>query len=59
MSPEGLLLRLLIGVLVYWLGEKVIALVKNADLQAILNIILIIFVVIYVLFGNAITITLR
>ena len=49
---EGLLLRLLIGVLVFWIGEKIIALVKNGELQNILNIILIIAVVLYVIFGS-------
>lgn len=49
---EGLLLRLLIGALVYWIGEKIISLVKNADLQNILNIILIISVVLFVIFGS-------
>lgn len=49
---ETLLFRLLIGVLVYWIGEKVIALVKNADLQGVLNIILIVAVVLYVIFGS-------
>jgi len=39
---EGLLLRLLIGVLAYWLGEKIIGLVKDVKLVEILNIILII-----------------
>jgi hypothetical protein len=49
---EGLLLRLLIGALVYWLGEKILSLVKNADLVSILNVILIIAVVLYVIFGS-------
>lgn len=49
--PE-LLLRLLIGALVFWIGDRVIGLVKNADLQTILNIILIIAVVLYVIFGS-------
>lgn len=49
---EGLLLRLLIGVLVYWLGEKIISLVKNAELANILNIVLIIAIVLYVIFGS-------
>lgn len=49
---EGLLLRLLVGALVYWIGEKVIGLVKNGELQSVLNIILIIAVVLYVIFGN-------
>lgn len=49
---EGLLLRLLIGALVYWLGEKIIALVKNAELAQILNVILIIAVVLFVIFGS-------
>jgi hypothetical protein len=51
MLPE-LLVRLLISVLVYWIGEKVIALVKNADLQGILNIILIVAIVLYIIFGS-------
>lgn len=51
MLPE-LLLRLLIGVLVYWLGEKIIGLVKNGELQQILNIVLIIAIVLYVIFGS-------
>lgn len=49
--PE-LLIRLLIGALAYWIGEKVIGLIKNAELQSILNIVLIIAVVLYVVFGN-------
>jgi hypothetical protein len=49
---EGLLLRLLIGALVYWIGEKVIGLIKNAELVNILNIILIIAIVLYVIFGS-------
>ena len=53
--PE-LLVRLLIGVLVYWLGEKVIGLVKNGELQAVLNIVLIIAIVLYVVFGSVLPI---
>lgn len=49
---EGLLLRLLIGVLVFWLGEKVVALVKREDFREILSVILIIAVVLYVIFGS-------
>lgn len=49
--PE-LLLRLLIGALAYWLGEKIIGLVKDSQLQSILNVILIIAVVLYVIFGS-------
>ena len=49
---EGLLLRLLIGVLAYWLGEKIISLVNKPQLQEVLNIILIIAVVLYVIFGS-------
>lgn len=52
MSLPELLVRLLIGVLVFFIGEKVIGLVKNAELQQILNIILIIAIVLYVVFGN-------
>lgn len=51
MLPD-LLLRLLIGVLAYWLGEKIIGLVKNGDLQQVLNLVLIIAVVLYVIFGQ-------
>lgn len=51
MNMPELLIRLLIGALVYWIGEKVIGLVKNAELQQILTIILIIAIVIYVVFG--------
>lgn len=49
---EGLLLRLIIGVLAYYLGNLVIGLVKDAKLAEILNVILIILVVAYVIFGN-------
>lgn len=52
MTLPELLIRLLIGVLVYWIGEKVIALVKNTDLQAVLNIILIVAIILYVVFGT-------
>lgn len=48
---EGLLLRLLIAVLVYFLGERVIGLV-GGDAAKILNIILLICVVLYVVFGS-------
>jgi len=48
---EGLLLRLLIGCLVCWLGEKLIGIIENGDLKKILGIILIIAVVLYVIFG--------
>jgi Na+-driven multidrug efflux pump len=49
---EGLLLRLLIGVLVYWIGEKILSLIKNAELVNVLNIVLIVAVVLYVIFGS-------
>ena len=49
--PE-LLVRLLVAVLVFFIGEKVISLVGDAKLQQILNIILIVAVVLYVVFGN-------
>lgn len=49
---DSLLLRLLVAVLVYFLGEKIIGLVKNADAQGVLNIILLIAVVLYVVFGS-------
>ncbi len=47
-----ILIRLLIGVLVYFLGEKIIELVKDESLRQILNVILIIVVVLYVVFGS-------
>lgn len=50
--PE-LLIRLLIAVLVYWIGSKILELVNNAELVKILNIVLIIAVVLYVIFGSA------
>lgn len=51
MELPSLLLRLLIGALVYWIGEKVIALIKNADLQSVLQVVLIVAIVLYVIFG--------
>lgn len=53
---EGLLLRLLIAVLAYWIGEKILGLVKNAELANILNIILIVAIVLYVIFGSVLPI---
>lgn len=50
----GLLIRLLIGVLVYFIGEKVIGLVKNGDIQQIFTIILIVAIIVYVVFGGPI-----
>ena len=47
MTLPDFLLRLLIGVLVYWLGEKVIGLLDNPKIQQILTVILIIIVVLY------------
>lgn len=49
--PE-ILIRLIIGVLVYFLGEKIIGFIQDSDVKQILHIILLIVVVIYVLFGN-------
>lgn len=49
---EGLLLRLIIGVLVYYLGSLIIGLIKDAKLVEILNVILIVGVVLYVIFGS-------
>ena len=49
---SGLLLRLLIAVLVVFLGEKVIGLISNGDVKKILGIILIVFVIFYVVFGG-------
>ena len=48
----GLLLRLLIGVLVYWIGEKIIALLHNPEVQSIFTIVLIVAIVVYVIFGG-------
>lgn len=52
MALPELLVRLLVGFLVFWLGEKIIALIKNPDLQQILTVVLIIAVVLYVIFGS-------
>ena len=49
---DALLLRLLVGVLVFWLGEKVIALVKKEEFREILMVVLLIGVVLYVIFGS-------
>ena len=51
MTLPEFLLRLLIGVLVFWLGEKVIGLLDNAKIQQVLTVVLIIVVVLYVIFG--------
>jgi Na+-driven multidrug efflux pump len=51
MSLPEFLLRLLIGVLVYWLGEKVIGLLEKPEIQKILTVVLIIVIVLYVIFG--------
>ena len=48
---EEFLIRLLVAVLVYFLGEKVLALISNADLKNILMVILIVVVVLYAAFG--------
>lgn len=48
----GLLLRLLIAVLAYWIGEKVVSLLNNADLQRVLTIVLIVAIVLYVVLGS-------
>lgn len=52
MTIPDLLIRLLVAALAYWIGEKIISLVKNAELANILNIILIIAVVLFVIFGS-------
>lgn len=49
---EGLLLRLIIGVLVYYLGSLAIGLVKDARLVEVLNVLLIILIVLYVATGG-------
>ena len=49
---EDFLVRLLVAVLVYFLGEKVLALISNADLRNILMIVLIVVVVLYAAFGT-------
>jgi len=50
--PE-LLIRLLIGVLVMFVGEKVIALFSDATIKQIASIILVVAVVLYIVFGAA------
>jgi len=52
MNLPELLVRLLIGVLVYFLGEKVIGLSSNTELNKILTIILIIVIVLWIVFGG-------
>jgi hypothetical protein len=59
MDLPAFLIRLLIGVLVWFIGEKIIALVKNADLVQILNIVLLIVIVLFVIFGSVLPITIR
>jgi hypothetical protein len=49
--PE-FLLRLLIGVLVFFIGEKVIGLIENGDAKKLLGIVLVVAVVLYVIFGS-------
>lgn len=52
MDLPAVLVRLLIGVLIYFIGEQVIKLVDNPKLSNILTIILIVAVVLYVVFGG-------
>lgn len=52
MGLDLLLVRLLVAVLVWFIGEKLIALVKNAELAQILNVVLLIAIVLYVVFGS-------
>ena len=52
MDGEAFLIRLLIAVLVWFLGEKIIGLVKDEGMKGILNIILLIAVVLFVIFGS-------
>lgn len=52
MGLPDLLVRLLIAVLVYWIGEKIIGLIKNGELQSVLNVILIVAIVLYVIWGS-------
>lgn len=49
--PE-LLVRLIIAVLAYYLGSLVIGLVEDPKLVKILNVLLIIGVILYVVFGS-------
>lgn len=56
MSLPELLLRLLIGALVFWFGEKIISLISNPKLAEVLTLILIFAVVLYVIFGAIIPI---
>lgn len=52
MTLPELLIRLLIGALVYWIGEKIIGLITNGELAKILTIVLIIAIVLFVVFGS-------
>ncbi len=52
MDGQEFLIRLVIAVLVFIIGEKVIALVKDDGTKSILNIILLLGVVLFVIFGN-------
>ena len=52
MSGQDFLIRLVIAVLFFVIGEKVIALVKDEGVKSILNIILLLGVVLFVIFGS-------
>jgi hypothetical protein len=52
MTLPELLIRLLIGALVFFIGEKVIGLINDTGVQRVLGIILIIAIVLYVVFGS-------
>ena len=52
MGLDSFLVRLIIAVLVYYLGEVLLGLIKDAKLKEILNVVLIIVVVLYAAFGS-------
>lgn len=52
MNLPEVLIRLLIAVLIYILGEKIIALAGNEKLREILTIILLVVVVVFVALGS-------
>lgn len=51
MTVETLLIRLLIAVLVYWLGSKVISIIGGKAAE-VLDVVLLIAVVLYVVLGS-------
>lgn len=51
MSLPDFLLRLLIGALVLFIGDRILGLVTNASAKQALDVILVIVVVLYIIFG--------